>query len=125
MSSSHASKKPSADEQSPPKYSSNDLAASPLTTAPRRGGSLSTSSASTSTDADTVRVRTVGEDLKTGFGYHPALFDLRIRPDDWQNFSDEVTSAAKFSSIDNLKMYAAATGLALVGEVATSIWVAR
>lgn len=76
-------------------------------------------------DPDTVRVRTTGDELKTGFGYHPSLFDLRIRPDDWQKFSDEVTSAAKLSSTENLKIYAAATGLALVGEVMTSIWVAR
>jgi hypothetical protein len=31
--------------------------------------------------ARAVRVRTKGHDLKSGFPYHPGLYDLRVRPD--------------------------------------------
>lgn len=38
-------------------------------------------SGSTTSDVHAVRVRTKGNDLKSGFPYHPGLYDLRVRPD--------------------------------------------
>lgn len=52
-------------------------------TASVRSSSLTESSGSTTSTSDghTVRVRTKGHDLKSGFPYHPGLFDMRVRPD--------------------------------------------
>lgn len=72
-----------------------------------------------------MRIRTKGDDLKSGFPYHPRLFDLRVRPDDWQRFSDQVTDSTKFGSGDYAKMWAAAGSVALTGSVLTTAWVGR
>ena len=42
---------------------------------------LTESSGNTTSDEHAVRVRTKGNDLKSGFPYHPGLYDLRVRPD--------------------------------------------
>jgi hypothetical protein len=86
---------------------------------------LSTSSGSVSSDTSSVRVRTNGDDLKSGFPYHPRLFDLRVRPDDWKRFSDQVTDTTRFSSGDYAKMWAAAGSVALTGSLLTTAWVGR
>jgi hypothetical protein len=86
---------------------------------------LSTSSGSISSGTSNVRVRTKGDDLKSGFPYHPRLFDLRVRPDDWQRFSDQVTDTTRFSSGDYAKMWAAAGSVALTGSFLTTAWVGR
>lgn len=72
-----------------------------------------------------MRVRTKGHDLKSGFPYHPRLFDLRVRPDDWQRFSDQVTESTKFERADYAKMWAAAGSVALTGSILTTAWVGR
>ena len=88
-------------------------------------GNLSLSSGSMSSDTPGVRVRTKGNDLRSGFPYHPRLYDLRVRPDDWQRFSDQVTDAVKFSPGDHAKMWAAAGSVALTGSVLTTAWIGR
>jgi hypothetical protein len=85
---------------------------------------LSTSSGSISSDTSTVRVRTKGNDLKSGFPYHSRLFDLHVRPDDWQRFNDQVTNATRFTSSDYAKMWAAAGSVALTGSLLMTAWVA-
>ena len=86
---------------------------------------LSTSSGSISSDTADVRVQTKGNDLKSGFPYHPRLFDLRVRPDDWQRFSDQIVDATRFNSSDYAKMWAAAGSVALTGSLLTTAWVGR
>lgn len=86
---------------------------------------LSTSSSSISSDATDVRVRTKGNDLKSGFPYHSRLFDLRVRPDDWQRFSDQIIDATRFDSSDYAKMWAAAGSVALTGSLLTTALVGR
>jgi hypothetical protein len=90
-----------------------------------RHRSWSLSSSNTSSDTQGVRVRTKGDDLRSGFPYHPGLFDLRVRPDDWERFSGQVTDATKFGSGDYAKMWAAAGSVALSGSVLTTAWVGR
>lgn len=72
-----------------------------------------------------LRVKTRGGDLKSGFAYHPALFDYRIPPDKWENFTYQIIESTKFDTRDNLRMVGAATATALTGAVATSVWVGR
>jgi hypothetical protein len=43
--------------------------------------SLTENSGDTTSNGRAVRVRTKGHDLKSGFPYHPGLYDLRVRPD--------------------------------------------
>jgi len=120
----------------PPPYSHgptelSELAANELPHATRSlsissdHGNLSLSSGSMSSDTPGVRVRTKGNDLRSGFPYHPRLYDLRVRPDDWQRFSDQVTDAVKFSPGDHAKMWAAAGSVALTGSVLTTAWIGR
>ncbi|KAM0720407.1 hypothetical protein Q7P37_004543 [Cladosporium fusiforme] len=124
------------EQHDPPAYSSQ--AALSLTSTPgersnqtgssdrsTRTASISESSNSTISDSHAIRVRTKGDDLKTGFPYHPGLFDVNVRPDEWEKFSNQITDAAKFTSGDYIKMYAAAGGLALTGSIMTSAWVGR
>lgn len=72
-----------------------------------------------------VRVHTIGSDLKSGFPYHPALFDLRVRPDEWERFTHEVVETTKFSMGDHAKLWASATFVALTGNLVSSIWVGK
>lgn len=127
-----------ADTQSPPPYSS-EITLSPTSTSSESPSasktsnksqstltaSTSASSSSTLSSPNAIRVHTKGDDLKSGFPYHPSLFDLHVRPDEWQRFSDQVTHAARFSSGDYVKMYAAAGSLALMGSIMTSAYVGR
>ncbi len=72
-----------------------------------------------------IRVKTRGADLKSGFAYHPALFDLRVHPDKWDSFTNDIVTATKTTSGDKAKVWAAATGVALTGAWATSVFVGR
>lgn len=68
-----------------------------------------------------LRVKTRGSQLSSGFDYHPALFDLKVHPDKWTNFTDEVVNATKVSASDNRKAWAAATATAMSGAIITSV----
>ena len=72
-----------------------------------------------------VRIRSNGADIRSGFAYNPALYDLRIRPDQWEDFTYQIIQSAKFGAGDNAQMWAAATATALTGAIATSVWVGR
>jgi hypothetical protein len=72
-----------------------------------------------------IRIKTRGEDLKSGFPYHPALFDLRVHPDRWDSFTSEIINRTKFSTGDYAKLWGAATATALTGAIATSVYVGR
>lgn len=72
-----------------------------------------------------VRVYTNGSDLKSGFPYHPALFDMHIRPDEWDRFTHEVIETTKFGFSDHAKLYASAASVALTGALVTSVWVGK
>ena len=72
-----------------------------------------------------IRVKTKGGDLKSGFPYHPALFDYRIHPDKWENFTYQIIESTKFDTRDNLRMVGAATATAMTGAIGTSVWVGR
>ena len=104
---------------------------------------LTESSGNTTSDEHAVRVRTKGNDLKSGFSYHPGLYDLHVRPDgkrnmnvfpsgtvrltslDWQRFSDQLINSTKFETSDYTKLWAAVGSLALTGGILTSMWVGR
>ncbi|KAK0927592.1 hypothetical protein LTR91_011704 [Friedmanniomyces endolithicus] len=85
----------------------------------------STSSSSTSNDGNALRIRTKGPDLKSGFSYHPALFDLEVRPELWDRFTHQVVETTKFSAGDHAKIWAAATATACTGAIITSTLVGR
>jgi hypothetical protein len=86
---------------------------------------MSLSSGSTFPDTPGLHVRTKGNDLKSGFPYHPRLYDLQVRPDDRQRFSDQMTDATRFQSTDYAKIWVAAGSVALTGSVLTSAWTGR
>lgn len=72
-----------------------------------------------------VRVKTKGAQLSSGFPYHPALFDLRVHPDKWAAFTEQVVHATKISTKDSGKAWAAATATAMSGAVLTSIYLKK
>jgi len=120
---------------SPPPYSpqAKDSASTPAQTASSLSPQLSNFASNTSTnmhssatsDSEAIRVHTNGSDLKSGFPYHPALFDLRIRPDEWERFTHEVVETTKFGIGDHAKLWASAASVALTGAVGTSVWVGK
>ena len=116
----------------PPPYSPNaESATSSLqatTTADSKSERSDTSSTVHSTASKgtyAVRVKTKGNELKSGFPYHPGLFDLRVHPEKWDSFSSEIVSATKATPGDTAKVWAAATGCALTGRILTGIYVGR
>lgn len=112
---------------SPPPYPGvgADTSTPPACRPPSSQERDSFSSSRTSADRQGVRVRTKGNDLKSGFPYHPRLYDLRVRPDDWQRFSKQLTDATRFTRGDYARMWAAAGSVALTGAVLTTTWVGR
>lgn len=82
-------------------------------------------SVSSSGDDHCLRIRTKGTDLKSGFPYHPDLFELRVRPELWERFTAQVVEATRFSKGDYAQMVGAATATALTGALLTSVYVGR
>ena len=72
-----------------------------------------------------VRVKTKGSDLKSGFAYHPALYDLNVHPTSWDSFTYQIIETTKFGTGDYAKMWGAATATAMTGAIGTSIFVGR
>jgi hypothetical protein len=64
-------------------------------------------------------------DLKSGFPYHPGLFDLHVHPDRWESFTYQIVEATKISVGESAQVWAAATATALTGHIAASIWLGR
>jgi len=86
---------------------------------------ISTSSSATSDAGNAIKIRTKGPDIKSGFSYHPALFDLNVRPELWDRFTHQVVETTKFSAGDHAKIWAAATATACTGAIITSTFVGR
>ena len=79
-------------------------------------GSDTKSIASRSTNSQgthAIRVKTKGTDLKSGFPYHPALFDLHVHPDKWNTFTSQVVETRKFETRDYARVIGAATATAM------------
>lgn len=72
-----------------------------------------------------IRVKTVGADIKSGFPYHPGLFELHVHPDKWANFTTQIVDSLKFSTGDYAQMVGAATATACTGLIGTSVFVGR
>ena len=111
-----------------PSVYSKDIDASTLRTSGSKSNAETMSIASrstTSTGGPGIRVKTKGDGLKSGFPYHPALFDLRIHPDQWDSFTYQITESTKFETKDYARMIGSATGVALTGAIATSVWFGR
>ncbi|KXL48381.1 hypothetical protein M433DRAFT_145090 [Acidomyces richmondensis BFW] len=80
---------------------------------------------SASQDGNSVRVRTRGASLDSGFPYHPALFELSVHPTTWDSFTTQLVEATKLDFGDHAQMWAAATGVAMTGALVTSVFVGR
>ena len=72
-----------------------------------------------------IRIKTRGPDLRSGFAYHPALYDLRVHPEQWEDFTSQITNATKLSTGDYAKVWGAATGVAFTGAIVTSVFVGQ
>jgi hypothetical protein len=59
----------------------------------------------TTSDGRAVRVRTKSHDLKSGFPYHPGLYDLRVRPDGkrngigYSNDTCDITNTSRLAAV--------------------------
>lgn len=88
------------------------------------GNSLTTwetkSSSTRSTDSQSthaIRIKTIGSDLKSGFPYHPELFELRVHPEKWTAFTTQIVESTRFGMNDHAKIWAAATATAMTGAI--------
>lgn len=72
-----------------------------------------------------IRIRTKGTELKSGFPYHSSLFDLHVRPNQWERFTSQLLESTKFAVGDYGQMWGAATATALTGALLTSVYVGR
>lgn len=106
--------------RSPSSYS-QDESLRRLKTEKNRRSSPSTNSLGT----HAVRVKTKGANLSSGFPYHPALFDLKVHPDKWAAFTEQVVHATKVSASDSRKVWAAATATAMSGAIVTSVFLKK
>ncbi|KAK4541396.1 hypothetical protein LTR36_007997 [Oleoguttula mirabilis] len=115
----HFSTQSEASSQSPSAYSRDSDGAT-------LAESDSTSVMATSSQGTyVVKVRTIGSDLKSGFPYHPALFDMQVHPQKWDAFTGQITSVAKFGIGDHAQVVASAMAVAMVGAFGTSVFVGR
>ncbi|KAK4554816.1 hypothetical protein LTR86_007964 [Recurvomyces mirabilis] len=80
---------------------------------------------SSSEGGETIKIRTNGSDLKSGFPYHPALFDVNVHPSMWDTFTGRIVESTKLTGKDQMQVWAAATGVALTGAVITSVFVGK
>ncbi|KAK4507405.1 hypothetical protein PRZ48_001140 [Zasmidium cellare] len=94
-------------------------------TATTSSHSTSTTTTSTAAEDSSLRIRTCGTDLKTGFPYAPELFDLRVPPSLWETFTAQIISTTKLSTKDHATIISAATATALTGALLTSVYVGR
>lgn len=85
----------------------------------------SSTSISTPTSTEDIRIPTNGEQLKSGFPYHPALFDLNIRPATWTAFTHQIIESSKLDMKDRAGAWAAACPIALTGFIGSSICIGR
>ena len=111
----------SASAMSPSVYSRDPDSATLATSDTKSISSRSTNSRGT----HAIRVKTKSTDLKSGFPYHPALFNLHVHPEKWAAFTDQVVDSVKFETKDYAAMIGAATATAMTGAIATSVWVGR
>lgn len=72
-----------------------------------------------------VRVKTKGANLSSGFPYPSSLFDLKVHPDKWTSFTEQVVHATKVDASDSRKAWAAATATAMSGAVITSVFLKK
>ncbi len=72
-----------------------------------------------------IRIKTVGDDLKSGFPYAPQLFDLKVHPEKWNAFTAQIVESTKLSMTDQAQAVAAATAVAMTGAIATSVFLGR
>lgn len=72
-----------------------------------------------------VRVKTKGANLSSGFPYPSSLFDLKVHPDKWTAFTEQVVHATKVDARDSRKAWAAATATAMSGAVITSVFLKK
>lgn len=112
---------PASSTLSPSVYSRDPDSQSILTSDTKSIASWSTNSQGT----HALRIKTKGQDLKSGFPYHPGLFDLHVHPDRWESFTYQITEATKISVGETAQVWAAATATALTGHIAASIWLGR
>ena len=68
-----------------------------------------------------VRIKTKLLPLSSGFEYTRHLFDLRISPTKWDEFSREIASATELTFGDMARVVATAAGISLTGLVAAGI----
>ena len=89
-------------------------------------GAASISTRSTNSQGThSIRVKTAGSDLKSGFPYHPGLYDVDVRPDQWNTFTSQIVQSTKFSMSDHAQIWGAATATAFTGAIGTAIWLGR
>lgn len=72
-----------------------------------------------------VKVRTKGEDLRSGFPYHPELFELQVHPQKWDTFCSQLIDTTKLGIGDHAQIWAAATATALTGAWVTSVFIGK
>ena len=108
--------------QTSPSVYSRDVDTSTLATSDTR--SLASRSVN-SQGTHSIRVKSRGVDLKSGFPYHPALFELHVAPDKWESFTAGIIDTTKFTGGDYARMVGAASATALTGAIGTSIYVGR
>ncbi|KAK2865382.1 hypothetical protein FQN49_003628 [Arthroderma sp. PD_2] len=93
--------------QSPTSPSSVSLPTSPLSSAP----GLSES------NANTFEVRTLKANVESGFSYHQRLFEYRIPPADWKQFSDELVAAFALTTSEKIAAWTVGVSVGLVSAV--------
>lgn len=57
-----------------------------------------------SDDSMALKIKSRGPDLKSGFAYHPGLYDLKVTPEMWQTFNQQIVEATKFGAGDTARV---------------------
>jgi hypothetical protein len=71
--------------------------------------------------AEPVWIKTRRQTLSSGFEYNRVLFNLRIDPTKWEEFSSDVTKASRLNSNDKAAVIATITGFSMLGLAGVGI----
>ncbi|OAX84329.1 hypothetical protein ACJ72_01299 [Emergomyces africanus] len=69
----------------------------------------------------TLEVPTNGPDIASGFPYNQRLFQLRVGPDEWTQFSDELAYAVRLTMLEKCAVWSVGVGVGIVASGALAV----
>ncbi|PGH36958.1 hypothetical protein GX50_00193 [[Emmonsia] crescens] len=70
----------------------------------------------------TLEVPTNGQEIASGFPYNQRLFQLRVGPDEWTQFCDELAYAVRLTVLEKCAVWSVGVGVGIVATSALAVF---